>query len=140
MSSHLVLLHSGASDIAGVESVVRDVRVHAVCIQLASLVLFQITRSLGTVCVARICFFITLLGVVPGGPHQDDLGAVYKFTLGGKNSLPPAVAPAVVGMRQGGVRRVLVPPRYGWAANSENLHPEESMRVLSAESIAFLVC
>jgi hypothetical protein len=48
---------------------------------------------------------------------QDDLDAVYSFTLGEPNTLPLSVSPAVVGMRAGGIRRILVPPRYGWGAN-----------------------
>lgn len=50
---------------------------------------------------------------------KNDLGETYRLQLGEVDVLPPAVTPAVVGMRQGGVRRVLVPPRYGWAANSK---------------------
>ena len=57
---------------------------------------------------------------------QDDLDAVYGFTLGEPNTLPLSVSPAVVGMRAGGIRRILVPPRYGWGANgtplSRSLH------------------
>jgi hypothetical protein len=34
--------------------------------------------------------------------------------LGTPQSLPAAATPAVVGMRQGGRRRILIPPRYGW--------------------------
>ena len=54
---------------------------------------------------------------------QDDLDAVYSFTLGEPNSLPASVSPAVVGMRAGGIRRVLVPARYGWGAVPE-LNPK----------------
>eukprot|EP00242_Pyramimonas_sp_CCMP2087_P010163 CAMPEP_0198207686 /NCGR_PEP_ID=MMETSP1445-20131203/11119_1 /TAXON_ID=36898 /ORGANISM="Pyramimonas sp., Strain CCMP2087" /LENGTH=310 /DNA_ID=CAMNT_0043880811 /DNA_START=133 /DNA_END=1068 /DNA_ORIENTATION=- len=54
-----------------------------------------------------------------GKEGKNDLEALYRFKLGEPDALPPAVAPAVVGMRQGGVRRVLVPPRFGWAANDK---------------------
>eukprot|EP00798_Chlamydomonas_sp_ICE-L_P009432 gene9432-4064_t len=49
-----------------------------------------------------------------GQEGKDDLGDVYRFTLGALNSLPRAATPAVVGMRPGGRRRILIPPQYGW--------------------------
>mmetsp|Transcript_9184 Transcript_9184/g.18995 ORF Transcript_9184/g.18995 Transcript_9184/m.18995 type:complete len:157 (-) Transcript_9184:183-653(-) len=58
-----------------------------------------------------------------GKEGKNDLEALYRFKLTEPNSLPPAVVPAVVGMRQGGIRRVLVPPRLGWAVN-DKLNPK----------------
>lgn len=49
-----------------------------------------------------------------GQEGKRDVGETYRFTLGEAKSLPAAATPAVVGMRQGGRRRVLVPPRFGW--------------------------
>lgn len=49
-----------------------------------------------------------------GNEGQDDVGATYKFVLGEPGSLPRAVPPAVLGMKEGGRRRVLVPPQVGW--------------------------
>lgn len=50
-----------------------------------------------------------------GGEGQDDVGSTYRFVLGAPNSLPLAAVPAVLGMREGGRRRILVPPgRLGW--------------------------
>ena len=49
-----------------------------------------------------------------GNEGKDDTGAVYRFTLGEKDSVPPTVAVALNGMREGGRRRVLVPPSLGW--------------------------
>lgn len=43
--------------------------------------------------------------------------------LGEPNSLPRAVAPAVLGMREGGRRRVLVPPQVGWVDGSVKPQP-----------------
>ena len=48
-----------------------------------------------------------------GSEGRDDVGDVVECTLG-TTPLPRAVAPCVVGMRKGGVRRVLVPPNLGW--------------------------
>jgi hypothetical protein len=53
-----------------------------------------------------------------GSEGQDDVGVPYSFVLGAPLSLPMAVAPAVVGMRAGGVRRVLVPPALGWTSGA----------------------
>jgi len=43
----------------------------------------------------------------------DDVGDFATATLG-TTRLPRAVAPCVVGMRKGGIRRILVPPELGW--------------------------
>ena len=58
-----------------------------------------------------------------GTEGQDDVGATYKFVLGDKNSLPRAVSPALLGMKQGGKRRVLVPPGLGWIDNETQPRP-----------------
>lgn len=58
-----------------------------------------------------------------GNEGQDDVGATYKFVLGEPDSLPRAVPPAVVGMREGGRRRVLVPPQAGWVDGSVRPRP-----------------
>ena len=58
-----------------------------------------------------------------GNEGQDDVGSTYKFVLGEPNSLPRAVAPAVLGMREGGRRRVLVPPQLGWVDGTVNPRP-----------------
>lgn len=42
------------------------------------------------------------------------LSVAAQFTLGAPNSLPAAVTLAMVGMRQGGRRRVLMPPSLGF--------------------------
>ncbi|QDZ17549.1 peptidyl-prolyl cis-trans isomerase [Chloropicon primus] len=49
-----------------------------------------------------------------GNEGKDDVGSTFTFTLGDINSVPLAVANAMVGMREGGTRRVLVPPYLGW--------------------------
>ena len=58
-----------------------------------------------------------------GTEGQDDVGATYKFVLGEPNALPRAVAPAVLGMREGARRRVLVPPALGWVSGDVNPKP-----------------
>ncbi|KAK3263061.1 hypothetical protein CYMTET_28116 [Cymbomonas tetramitiformis] len=60
-----------------------------------------------------------------GNEGKDDVGKVYSFELGTKSAIPPPAAAVMVGMRQGGVRRVLVPPSLGWAFNGAALlqHP-----------------
>ena len=40
--------------------------------------------------------------------------AIDPCRLGDSNSLPRAATPGVVGMKVGGRRRILVPPRFGW--------------------------
>jgi hypothetical protein len=57
-----------------------------------------------------------------GNEGKDDTGAVYRFTLGEKDSIPPTVAVALDGMREGGRRRVLVPPSLGWR-DSKSMSP-----------------
>ena len=53
-----------------------------------------------------------------GNEGQDDVGDPYRFVLGESDSVPRAVAPALVGMREGGRRRVLVPPQLGWTSDT----------------------
>jgi hypothetical protein len=62
---------------------------------------------------------VFLWSVGYGNEGKDDVGSVYRFTLGEADSLPRTVAVAMAGMREGGRRRVLVPPALGWAANAE---------------------
>ncbi|EFJ40481.1 hypothetical protein VOLCADRAFT_108144 [Volvox carteri f. nagariensis] len=59
-----------------------------------------------------------------GQEGKDDVGQTYKFRLGEPSSLPAAVTPALVGMRQGGRRRVLVPPRLGWVDDKVGPRPD----------------
>jgi hypothetical protein len=58
-----------------------------------------------------------------GTEGQDDVGATYKFILGEPNSVPRAVAPALLGIKEGGKRRVLVPPGLGWVDGEVNPKP-----------------
>ena len=53
-----------------------------------------------------------------GNEGQDDVGDPYRFVLGELDAVPRAVAPALVGMREGGRRRVLVPPQLGWTSDA----------------------
>jgi len=62
---------------------------------------------------------VYLWSVGYGNEGKDDVGTVYRFTLGAKDALPPTVRVAMAGMREGGRRRVLVPPALGWANNKE---------------------
>jgi FKBP-type peptidyl-prolyl cis-trans isomerase len=59
-----------------------------------------------------------------GSEGLDDVGVPYTFILGEENSLPRAVAPVVVGMRQGGVRRVLMPPNLGYVNDFVQPQPD----------------
>lgn len=58
-----------------------------------------------------------------GNEGQDDVGATYRFVLGDSDAVPSAVAPALVGMREGGRRRVLVPPQLGWTSDAVGPRP-----------------
>ncbi len=49
-----------------------------------------------------------------GFEGQDDIGSAYTCTLGTLGALPRAVEAGMVGMREGGRRRILVPPQLGW--------------------------
>ena len=51
------------------------------------------------------------------------MGATYRFVLGDSDAVPRAVAPALVGMREGGRRRVLVPPQLGWTSDAVRPRP-----------------
>jgi len=57
-----------------------------------------------------------------GTEGQDDVGSVYKFVLGDKNSLPRAATVAIKGMKEGGKRRILIPPQVGWV--NEKVGPQ----------------
>ena len=60
-----------------------------------------------------------------GNEGMDDLGSTFTFTLGDAAAVPLAVQAAVVGMRPGMVRRVLIPPYLGWDAGREvELQPD----------------
>ena len=59
-----------------------------------------------------------------GEEGKNDLGAIYRFELGELRSMPAAATPAIVGMRPGGVRRILVPPQYGWADSDVRPRPD----------------
>ncbi|GLC35668.1 hypothetical protein PLESTF_001662800 [Pleodorina starrii] len=59
-----------------------------------------------------------------GQEGKDDVGQTYRFRLGDPGSLPAAVTPALVGMRQGGRRRVLVPPQLGWVDDKVGPRPD----------------
>ena len=56
---------------------------------------------------------VLLFGFGYGYEGQDDVGATRRVTLGTKD-LPRAATPAVVGMRRGSRRRILIPPAFGW--------------------------
>jgi len=58
-----------------------------------------------------------------GNEGQDDVGSTYRFVLGEPGALPRAVVPAVLGMREGGKRRVLVPPEVGWVDGNVRPRP-----------------
>jgi hypothetical protein len=45
------------------------------------------------------------------------LTQVYRFRLGDTYSLPRAATPAVVGMKVGSRRRILIPPQLGWVSD-----------------------
>ncbi|GIL92722.1 hypothetical protein Vretimale_11763 [Volvox reticuliferus] len=59
-----------------------------------------------------------------GQEGKDDVGQTYRFRLGEAGSLPAAATLALVGMRQGGKRRVLVPPRLGWVDDKVGPRPD----------------
>ena len=44
--------------------------------------------------------------------------------LGDRNALPAAAIPAVIDMREGGIRRILIPPDYGWVNNAVGPIPD----------------
>ena len=58
---------------------------------------------------------IYLFSLGYGNEGKDDAGDTFRFKLGDRSAVPTAVALGIVGMRAGGVRRVLVPPYLGWA-------------------------
>ncbi len=54
-----------------------------------------------------------------GNEGKDDVGNTFTFTLGDREAVPLALANAVVGMRPGGVRRVLIAPFLGWDTDTD---------------------
>ncbi|GFR44958.1 hypothetical protein Agub_g6268, partial [Astrephomene gubernaculifera] len=59
-----------------------------------------------------------------GQEGKDDVGQTYRFRLDDPLALPAAVPPALLGMRQGGRRRVLVPPGLGWVDDKVGPRPD----------------
>ncbi|CAG9461710.1 unnamed protein product [Pedinophyceae sp. YPF-701] len=63
---------------------------------------------------------VMLFSFGTGKEIGDSVGDVYRFTLGEKNAVPAAVAAAMQGMREGAVRRILVPAGpAGWDADGK---------------------
>ena len=63
---------------------------------------------------------------------------VVTCRLGDPDALPKAAAAAIVGMRPGGRRRVLVPPR-GWASDKVRTCASTSVKHLSSSMFNLLV-
>ncbi|GMH40179.1 hypothetical protein BSKO_08083 [Bryopsis sp. KO-2023] len=59
-----------------------------------------------------------------GFEGKDDVGSTYKFRLGDRGSLPAAATPAVVDMKEGGRRRILIPPQLGWVSDKVGPRPD----------------
>jgi FKBP-type peptidyl-prolyl cis-trans isomerase 2 len=55
-----------------------------------------------------------------GAELQHDESSQYRLVLGAQQ-VPKAVELAIAGMREGGKRKIVVPPNLGWAANAEQL-------------------
>ena len=62
---------------------------------------------------------VLLWGLGYGYEGADDVGSVYRFTLGDRKALPVAGILGMEGMREGGRRRILVPPQLGWGDRGE---------------------
>ena len=60
---------------------------------------------------------IYLFSLGYGNEGKDDVGSTFTFTLGDREAVPLAVSNAVLGMRQGGVRRVLISSFLGWGGS-----------------------
>eukprot|EP01023_Acetabularia_acetabulum_P055276 TRINITY_DN6368_c1_g1_i1.p1 TRINITY_DN6368_c1_g1~~TRINITY_DN6368_c1_g1_i1.p1 ORF type:complete len:215 (-),score=28.98 TRINITY_DN6368_c1_g1_i1:178-822(-) len=56
-----------------------------------------------------------------GNEGKDDVGSTFSFILGELNAVPAAVSAGMEGMRQGGKRRILVPPQFGWARDRKQI-------------------
>eukprot|EP01026_Neomeris_dumetosa_P065309 TRINITY_DN62657_c0_g1_i4.p1 TRINITY_DN62657_c0_g1~~TRINITY_DN62657_c0_g1_i4.p1 ORF type:complete len:279 (+),score=30.23 TRINITY_DN62657_c0_g1_i4:59-895(+) len=56
-----------------------------------------------------------------GNEGKDDVGATFSFVLGDMNAVPVAVTYGMQGMRQGGKRRILVPPQLGWVGDRKQI-------------------
>ncbi|KAG1654333.1 hypothetical protein FOA52_013732 [Chlamydomonas sp. UWO 241] len=59
-----------------------------------------------------------------GFEGQKDEDDVYRFVLGAPGAVPAAAGPCIVGMRQGGRRRILIPPALGWVDDKVGLAPQ----------------
>jgi hypothetical protein len=66
---------------------------------------------------------VLLFALGYGAEGRDDVGVPYRCVLGAPDALPRAVPPALVGMRAGGTRRVLVPPALGWTSGRVQPRP-----------------
>jgi FKBP-type peptidyl-prolyl cis-trans isomerase len=55
-----------------------------------------------------------------GAELQHDEGSQYRLVLGA-HQVPQAVELAIAGMREGGKRKIVVPPNLGWAADANQL-------------------
>jgi len=58
-----------------------------------------------------------------GNEGQNDVGDTWRATLNTKD-LPLAASAAMVGMRRGGRRRILIPPQFGWTDNAVGPKPQ----------------
>lgn len=59
-----------------------------------------------------------------GQEGKDDEGDVYRFALGAPGSLIAAGTAVLPGMREGGKRRILVPPQLGWVDDTVGPRPD----------------
>lgn len=62
---------------------------------------------------------VLLYGLGYGYEGADDVGSTYRFTLGDRSAMPVAGTLGMVGMREGGRRRILVPPQLGWGSEEK---------------------
>ena len=68
---------------------------------------------------------IYLFSLGYGNEGKDDVGSTFTFTLGSKGAVPPAVSNVMLGMHRKGIRRVLIPPYFGWNTDAElELQPD----------------
>ncbi|GAX77846.1 hypothetical protein CEUSTIGMA_g5288.t1 [Chlamydomonas eustigma] len=66
---------------------------------------------------------ILLFALGFGFEGQQDDGEFYRFRLGDPLALPLAATPAVLGMQEGGIRRILIPPNLGWTNDKVGPRP-----------------